>query len=86
VEVCRVLADSPKASLKALDALKKRIALAERNERMLHGSAKLEDMNEWSGDEVEEDTEGEEDEWKYESGEEGKKEGRWAGRKRIKRD
>ena len=84
--MCKVLADSPKASLKALDALRKRIALAERKERIANGSTKLEDMKEWSGDEAEEDTEGEEDEWKYESGDEGKKEGQWASRKRIKRD
>lgn len=83
--MCRVLADSPKAAYKALEALKKRMALAEYNQRLANGTAKREDTSGWSGDEAEEDTEGEEDEWKYESGDEGKKEGRWAGRKRIKR-
>ena len=84
VEVCRVLADTTKASSKALDALKKRLALAEYKERIANGTAKREGTEVLS--ELEEDTEGEEDEWKYESGDEGKKEGRWAGRKRMKRE
>lgn len=92
VEVCRVLADTPVASKKALDALKKRKAMEARTESGELSKMKREAEGEWSGDEQAEDTEGEEDEWRYESGEEGKAEGKWekggsgVGRKRVKRE
>lgn len=77
VEVCKVAADEPKKSLKALEKLKKRLATSESKARIADGKAKREMNSAWSGDEQAEDTEGEEDEWRYESGEEGKAEGRW---------
>ena len=74
--MCRVIADDPKKSLKALEKLKKRQDNATRLERVATGKAKREDTAAWSGPE-DEDTEGAEDEWKYESGDEGKGEGKW---------
>ena len=92
VEVCRVLADTPAASKKALDALKKRKAMELRTESVQLGKMKREAEGDWSGDEGADDTEAEEDEWRYESGEEGKAEGKWeksenrTGRKRVRRE
>ena len=76
VEVCRVIADDPKKSLKALEKLKKKQAVAASSERIAASKAKKEDISSWSDVEAD-DTEAEEDEWKYESEEEGKAEGRW---------
>ncbi len=64
VEVCRVIADEPKKSLKALEKLKRQTRVKSEIKRGV--SEEL--------DEVDDEAEGE---WKYESGEEGKAEGRW---------
>ena len=79
VEVCRVSEIDKAKSAKALEKLRKRMKAGEMAATKARDgvSNAAQDYDDLEGAEEDDEEEGD-DEWKYESGEEGRSEGRWA--------